>query len=172
MPGRQLLGVQEKQQPSASLSMLRLDYLSCALTILSTCLVSRHRWQGWAVAAANSVVICVIGFRTAQLGFVPANLFCLALYVHAIYKWKSSPEQTASPAKLASPRSRQYGKAAHSRSESSARVALGGVRVRSFGSSTRVPAHHPANHNHHNNNDDQFAGNSDRVLSRILPARP
>ena len=51
--------------------MLRLDYLSCALTILSTCLVSRRMWQGWVVAAANSVIICIIGFRTAQFGFVP-----------------------------------------------------------------------------------------------------
>ena len=157
----QLLGLQNKQSLLPLFLMLRLDYLSCALTILSTCLVSRRMWQGWVVASVNSVIICVIGFRTAQLGFVPANLFCLALYVHAIYKWKSSPAQTASPAKLASHMSRQYGKAACSRSGSSARAVLHGVRVRSSSSSTRVPG-----------NDEQFARSSDRALSRTLPARP
>jgi hypothetical protein len=38
---------------------------------------------------------------------------------------------------------------------------LHGVRVRSSGSSTRVPG-----------NDEQFARSSDRALSRKLPARP
>ncbi len=82
--------------------MFRLDYLSCALTILSTVLVSRRLWQGWVVASANSVIICIIGIRTAQLGFVPANIFCLALYVHAIYKWKGLARHTASRAETAS----------------------------------------------------------------------
>ena len=137
--------------------MLRLDYLSCALTILSTCLVSRRMWQGWVVASVNSVIICVIGYRTAQLGFVPANLFCLALYVHAIYKWKRPSEETASPSKLASHISRHYGKT----SASSARVAFGGKRIRSSGAKPRVPV-----------NDGTFDRNSDRVLSRTLPAQP
>lgn len=47
-------------------------------------------WQGWIVASANSTVICVIALRTAQLGFVPANLFCLAIYGYNIAKWRSS----------------------------------------------------------------------------------
>ena len=104
--------------------MFRLDYLSCALTILSTILVSRRLWQGWVVAAANSVIICIIGVRTAQLGFVPANLFCLALYAHAIYKWKSIPRHTASQAELASHSYRQHGRLSHSRWRRKARVAV------------------------------------------------
>ena len=67
----------------------RLDYFSCLLTVLSTILVGRRMWQGWIVASANSAVICVIAVRTAQTGFVPANLFCLALYGYNIAKWKS-----------------------------------------------------------------------------------
>jgi len=43
------------------LSVLRLDYLSCVLTISSTILVGRRCWEGWALAAINSVLICVIG---------------------------------------------------------------------------------------------------------------
>ena len=39
---------------------------------------------------ANSAIICVIAFRTAQLGFVPANVFCLAIYGYNIAKWKSA----------------------------------------------------------------------------------
>ena len=47
--------------------MLRLDYLSCVLTIVSTILVGRRCWEGWILAGVNSVVICLIGFRTSQL---------------------------------------------------------------------------------------------------------
>jgi hypothetical protein len=68
--------------------MLRLDYLSCFLTILSTVLVGKKRWQGWIVAGANSIVLCVIGLRTAQFGFVPANLFCIGLYANNVWNWR------------------------------------------------------------------------------------
>lgn len=70
--------------------LLRLDYLSCLLTILSTVLVGRRMWQGWVIASANSAIICIIALRTAQLGFVPANIFCLAIYGYNIAKWKSA----------------------------------------------------------------------------------
>ncbi len=67
----------------------RLDYLSCVLTVLSTVLIGRRMWQGWIVASANSAIICVIAVRTAQVGFVPANLFCLAIYGYNIAKWRT-----------------------------------------------------------------------------------
>ena len=60
--------------------MLRLDYLSCFLTILSTVLIGKKLWQGWVVAGANSIIICVIGMQTAEFGFLAANLFCIGLY--------------------------------------------------------------------------------------------
>ncbi len=68
--------------------MFSLDYLSCALTIASTCLVGRRMWQGWIVAAVNSIIICVIGFRTAQLGFIPANIFCIGMYGYNVSRWR------------------------------------------------------------------------------------
>ena len=67
--------------------MFRLDYLSCLLTILSTILVGRKLWTGLVVACINSVVVCVIGWRTSQLGFVPANLFCIVVYAVSIRSW-------------------------------------------------------------------------------------
>jgi len=70
--------------------LFRLDYISCGLTLLSTYLVGRHKWQGWIVAGANSVIICVIGLRTSQLGFVPANLFCLGMYGYNVLHWRGS----------------------------------------------------------------------------------
>jgi hypothetical protein len=77
--------------------MLRLDYLSCLLTIASTVLIGRRRWQGWIVAGVNSVIISVIGMRTAQTGFIPANLFCLAIYGYNILQWRrNSPPEAAS----------------------------------------------------------------------------
>ena len=68
--------------------MLRLDYLSCLLTVLSTVLVGKKLWQGWVIAGVNSIIICVIGIRTGQLGFVPANLLCIGLYATNLSKWR------------------------------------------------------------------------------------
>ena len=68
--------------------MLRLDYLSCVLTIASTILVGRRCWEGWALAGVNSILICVIGVRTAQLGFIPANVFCVAVSAINLRKWR------------------------------------------------------------------------------------
>ena len=68
--------------------MLRLDYVSCILTISSTILLGRRCWEGWALCAINSVIICVIGLRTAQMGFIPANLFCLVVSAINVYSWR------------------------------------------------------------------------------------
>ena len=68
--------------------LVRLDYLSCVLTIVSTILVGRRLWEGWLLAGINSVIICVIALRTAQFGFIPANLFCIALCAVNIRSWR------------------------------------------------------------------------------------
>ena len=73
--------------------MPRLDYVSCILTVLSTVLVGRRLWYGWIVAGLNSLVICVIGLRTAQFGFVPANLLCMALYLNNVRSWRLKTRQ-------------------------------------------------------------------------------
>jgi hypothetical protein len=70
--------------------VLRLDCLSCVLTVFSTILVGRRCWEGWVLAAANSLIICVIGLRTAQLGFIPANLFCIVLYAFNLRTWRKA----------------------------------------------------------------------------------
>jgi nicotinamide riboside transporter PnuC len=85
--------------------VLRLDYLSCVLTILSTILVGRRCWEGWVLAAINSVIITIIGLKTAQMGFVPANLFCIVLYGVNLRRWRKGEEAAATeetPKKLAS----------------------------------------------------------------------
>ncbi len=69
--------------------MLRLDYLSCVLTVLSTVLIGRRKWEGWVVAGANSAIISIIGLRTGQWGFVPANAFCIAIYLYNIHNWRA-----------------------------------------------------------------------------------
>lgn len=68
--------------------MLRLDYLSCVLTIFSTILIGKRCWEGWALAAVNSVIVCIIGVKTSQFGFVPANLFCIVLYAVNLRTWR------------------------------------------------------------------------------------
>jgi hypothetical protein len=71
-----------------TLHIIRLDYLSCVLTVVATILIGRKLWQGWVVAAVNSAVVCVIGLRTAQFGFVPANLLCIAIYASNLFQWR------------------------------------------------------------------------------------
>jgi nicotinamide riboside transporter PnuC len=68
--------------------VLRLDYLSCVLTVISTILVGRRIWEGWVLAAVNSVIICVIGAQTSQTGFISANLFCIVLYGINLRSWR------------------------------------------------------------------------------------
>jgi nicotinamide riboside transporter PnuC len=68
--------------------VLRLDYLSCVLTIASTILVGRRCWEGWLVATANSIIMCIIGLKTAQLGFIPANLFCIVISANNLRTWR------------------------------------------------------------------------------------
>jgi hypothetical protein len=74
--------------------MIRLDYISCVLTIVSTVLIGKKIWHGWLVAALNSVVVCLIGIRTAQFGFVPANLFCIGLYANNLSRWRPKGDRT------------------------------------------------------------------------------
>jgi hypothetical protein len=64
------------------------------LTILSTVLVGRRLCYGWIVAIVNSFVICMIGLRTAQLGFVPANLLCIGLYASNVRSWRLKVRKT------------------------------------------------------------------------------
>ena len=69
------------------LAMFRLDYLSCFLTVLATILVGRKSWTGLVVSIVNSLIVCVIGFRTSQFGFIPANLICICVYALSIRPW-------------------------------------------------------------------------------------
>ena len=48
----------------------------------------RRVWEGWALAAVNSVIVCIIGVKTSQFGFVPANLFCIVLYAVNVRTWR------------------------------------------------------------------------------------
>jgi len=70
------------------LQLIRLDYVSCVLTVLATVLIGKRLWQGWVIAGLNSAVVCIIGIRTAQFGFVPANLVCIALYTSNLVNWR------------------------------------------------------------------------------------
>ena len=61
-----------------------------SLTVASTILVGRRCWEGWLLAGVNSVIICVIGLRTAQLGFIPANVFCMVMSAINLRAWRRS----------------------------------------------------------------------------------
>jgi hypothetical protein len=67
--------------------MFHLDYLSCFLTVLATLLLGRKSWTGLLVAIVNSLIVCLIGLRTSQFGFIPANLFCICVYAFSIRSW-------------------------------------------------------------------------------------
>ena len=67
----------------------------CPLTALETWLEEKL-WQGWIIAGANSVIICVIGMRTAQFGFLPGNPFCIGLYANNLWNWRPKTHTTNS----------------------------------------------------------------------------
>ena len=78
--------------------MIRLDYLSCALTVVSTILIGRKYWAGFVLAGFNSIIFCIIGLRTAQLGFIPANIFCIVLYAWNLRAWRKDELEGKKPA--------------------------------------------------------------------------
>jgi hypothetical protein len=67
--------------------MLRLDYLSCFLTVVATVLVGRKMWTGLVVSGVNSLIVCVIGLHTSQYGFIPANVFCICINAFNLHAW-------------------------------------------------------------------------------------
>ena len=75
---------------------MHLDYISCLLTVVSTILVGRRLWQGWILAGVNSLIVCVIGLKTAQIGFIPANIFCLAIYGYNMVNWRAQGRANSS----------------------------------------------------------------------------
>jgi hypothetical protein len=74
--------------------MFHLDYLSCFLTVLATILLARKSWIGLLIAIINSLIVCAIALRTSQLGFVPANLFCICIYAFNIRSWLKEQTHT------------------------------------------------------------------------------
>ena len=53
-------------------------------------MIGRKQWTGWIIAGVNSIVISVVAVRTSQFGFVPANLFCIALYGLNLRRWRNA----------------------------------------------------------------------------------
>jgi hypothetical protein len=74
--------------------MFHFDYLSCFLTVLATILLARKSWIGLLIAIVNSLIVCAIALRTSQLGFIPANLFCICIYAFNIRSWLKEQTQT------------------------------------------------------------------------------
>jgi hypothetical protein len=79
-----------------------LDYLSCFLTVVSTILVARKRSSGLVIAAINSAIVCIIGFRTSQFGFIPANLFCIVVYAFSVGAWRAKRTLAPVPSRASS----------------------------------------------------------------------
>ena len=74
--------------------MFHLDYLSCVLTVLATILLARKSWIGLVIAILNSLIVSAIALRTSQLGFIPANLFCICIYAFSVRSWLKEQTHT------------------------------------------------------------------------------
>jgi hypothetical protein len=75
------------KDPRRAVTMFRLDYLSCFLTVVATILVGRKMWSGLIVSGVNSLIVCVIGLHTSQYGFIPANVFCICINAFNLRAW-------------------------------------------------------------------------------------
>ena len=74
--------------------MFHLDYLSCFLTVLGTVLLVRKSWVGLLIAIVNCLIVCAIALQTSELGFIPANLFCICTYAFSIRSWLKEQTHT------------------------------------------------------------------------------
>jgi hypothetical protein len=91
LPGLRIRGLDRRTSHTIreKIADMKLEMLSLVLRL--DCLsLGRRCWEGWVLAAANSLIICVIGLRTAQLGFIPANLFCIVLYAFNLRTWRKA----------------------------------------------------------------------------------
>jgi hypothetical protein len=79
--------VGSNKDPRCGVTMFRLDYLSCLLTIVATILVGRKRWTGLVVSGVNGLIVCVIGLHTSQYGFIAANVFCICINAFNLRAW-------------------------------------------------------------------------------------
>ena len=52
---------------------------------------------GWVLAGINSLVICVLAKNTAQLGLIPANIFCIFLYSYNVWNWRKTESPSVGP---------------------------------------------------------------------------
>lgn len=75
--------------------MFHLDYLSCFLSVLATILLARKSWIGLLIAILISLIVCAIGMRTFQFGFIPANLFCICVYAISMRSWLKNQTHTS-----------------------------------------------------------------------------
>jgi flagellar biosynthesis protein FliQ len=75
-------------------AMFHLDYLSCFLTVIATVLLVRKSWVGLLIAIVNSLIVCAIALQTSELGFIPANLFCICTYAFSIRSWLKEQTHT------------------------------------------------------------------------------
>ena len=75
-------------------AMFHLDYLSCFLTVLGTVLLVRKSWVELLIAIVNSLIVCAIALQTSELGFIPANLFCICTYAFSIRSWLKEQTHT------------------------------------------------------------------------------
>jgi hypothetical protein len=87
----------------------------------------------------------VIGMRTAQTGFIPANLFCIAIYGYNILHWRSRTASESSPTVAASD------------------------RLESRASITHVPRRFVRRMGRAFAGDERFLRNSNRIRQRSLP---
>lgn len=73
---------------------MRLDIISAILTVSSMTQVGQKRWQGWALAFANSIVVCILAVHVApkQWALIPPNVLCLFIYARNLWIWKRAED--------------------------------------------------------------------------------
>jgi hypothetical protein len=73
---------------------MRLDVLSAILTVFSMTEVGQKKWKGWALAFANSVVVCILALHVApkQWALIPPNVLCLFIYARNLWNWRQTED--------------------------------------------------------------------------------
>jgi len=66
-----------------------MDWLCGFMTWASMFLVSRKRWEGWAVGLCSEVVWGVLIYQRELWGLVPLNLVLFWTYTNALIEWRA-----------------------------------------------------------------------------------
>ena len=71
-----------------------MDWLTGAMTLLAMELISRKRWEGWAIGLANQAFWLALIYQRSLYGLLPLTMLLTWRYAVAIKRWRDDDDRT------------------------------------------------------------------------------